>query len=270
MADQQDAMNYLGGVCVPSDPTPPALLTQWSSAQAQLGTAFPNAGQPTVGPIPHGHDAHAQTLLTAAWLAPFFAEGWELRVVEPMNLLLAFQVHVDLDRSDVVCACLPTNPTLTDALQLCLPTNPPPLAPVFPAGNPERSFIFKSPSLDFRIVNKGFFPPPTNLAGIQIGMAPAFAQVVRFNGRCYLRNGFHRTYGLCSRQFQQLPCMYREAKTFKEVAEGPPATFGQELLESTNPPTLGHFSQGRAYGVALRKFSRVIHIDWSEYVVPEE
>jgi hypothetical protein len=271
--DQQWATGYLASVCVPANPAPLGLHAEWITAQSQLGAPLPDAGQVTVSPIPPAHAAYEQSLRNAPMLAPFFQEGWDLRLVEPIDNLLAFQAHVDLERTDALCHSLPVNPTLTDALPLCLPLTIP-AVPHFPAGYPPteplklQSLIFKSPSLDLRIANKGQFP--NQLIGIQLGIAPPFAQVVRFNGRCYLRNGFHRTYGLRLRDFHQVPCVYREVKEFKDVADGPPATFGQTLLESNNPPTIGHYTQGRAYNVSLRKFSRVIHIGWADYVVPEE
>jgi hypothetical protein len=269
--EQQQAIVYLSTSCVSASPDVPALLAEWTAAQAKLGPPFPDAGHLTVSQIPQAHDAHIQACRNASWLAQYLQAGWDFRLIEPIDSLLAFQAHVDLDRSQALCSSLPPNPTLADTLPLCLPINEPPRPPVFGSvSSPDpQSLVLKSPSLDFQIFKKLFLPPPHhNLAGIEIGVSPAFVQVVQFNGRYYLRNGFHRTYSLSLRGCSQLPCLFRDENSFQDVA--PPGSFPQTLLESPNPPTLGHFSQGRAHNVALRKFSKIIHIGWEQYLIQEE
>lgn len=71
--DQIAAINHLSGHCVPQNPDPAALIAEWNAAQAQLGAAMPNAGNPDIQPIPAAHDPHIQQLLAAPWAAPAFA-----------------------------------------------------------------------------------------------------------------------------------------------------------------------------------------------------
>jgi hypothetical protein len=257
MADQQEAINYLGSSCVPPDPAPAALLAQWTAAQAQLGAPFPNAGQPIVEEIPPDHDAHVQAVQAAPWMAPVFLEGWQLRLVT-IEPLLAFQFHVDIDRVHSLCAALPNPAGLADVMDLCLPLNPQP--PLVRWVHQPQSVTITSPSLNIRIGNKGVFPG-AGIAGAQFAFSLPCVQVVRCNGRSYLRNGFHRAFGIFQNQLTRMPCLYKEVATFAEVgAEGQGMTFGQPLLESVNPPIFAHFTQGRSSAVLLRRCSRLIHV----------
>jgi len=270
--DQQPATDYLGNICIPNNADPAALLAEWQAAQAQLGAAIPNAGQSTITAVPAANQAYAQALQAQPPIAQFLHQGgWEIRLAD-IDTLLAFQFHVDVARSDSLAAGLPTNPALADAFPLCLPIAPPaaPQMMVY-AHNPDlqrnQSLVIKSSDVNVRVMDRGLFG---QYAGIALGLGSPFVHVERFNGRTYLHNGFHRAYALRSRGLMQIPCFYREVMNFNEVAEGPPATFSQALLESANPPAFGHFAQNRAYPVTMRRRSRNIHISWADYVIPDE
>lgn len=267
---EQQAVHYLGNVCVPADGSQPALSTEWAAACTRRGAAVANPGEAVVDDIPSpDHDAHLQAAATLPWIAPFLAAGWAFKQAD-IDLLLAFQHHVDLARSDALCAGLPPDASLADALPLCIPLTP--SAPPFViAGDPNHGLVIKTPSSDLRIVLKGQMPNAVNVFGIQIGWAPPFVQILRCNGRCYLTNGFHRTFGLRRRGLLRVPCLFRDVADFNEIgAPGGEASFDRPLLESADPPTFGHFANERAYDVKLRKASRVIHMNWSDYFVPEE
>lgn len=95
--------------------------------------------------------------------------------------------------------------------------------------------------------------------------------VIRVDGRCYLRNGFHRVRGLLKAGATHIPCVLLEGTDFAQVgAVGGGATFERACLESKNPPTCGHFTDERAYAVTLRQMSRLIHITWSMYECPDD
>lgn len=67
-----------------------------------------------------------------------------------------------------------------------------------------------------------------------------------------------------------MPCVLRDILNPAAMDEGLPAPLNLPLLQSDNPPTVAHFTQGRAYPVRLRLKSRVVHVSWSEWVVAEE
>ena len=47
-------------------------------------------------------------------------------------------------------------------------------------------------------------------------------------------------------------------------------TFALSLLESPDPPTLAHFTRGRAADVGLRRHVRVMTVSWTSFLMPEE
>jgi hypothetical protein len=109
------------------------------------------------------------------------------------------------------------------------------------------------------------------MAGAMFGVTLPFVHVVRFNGRCYLTNGFHRALGARKRGAGRMPCFFREVPTADEIGIRVDwSTFPIGLLESPYPPTLGHFTQGRAHTLPLKKVMRVVQVNWSEHALPME
>lgn len=97
----------------------------------------------------------------------------------------------------------------------------------------------------------------------------ALVDEARHNGRHYLHNGFHRCLALRRAGATHAPCILRDVPDHAAVGiHG--GTFSPPLLESANPPTLGHFTQGRAYDVQLKNVARYLHVSWAEYVVADE
>jgi hypothetical protein len=270
MTDQQQALNHLKLTCILGSKTDAQLIADWRAAQGRLGVAIPNAGQPGIQPIPLSHQAHLQQAPLVQVLAMYPGASFQRIEVAP---LLAFQFTVDTDRVAHHCASLSHPPTLDELLALCLPVNPQqePLQAVPQA----QSIIVKSRSLNVRIQGAGImnFPTPqgqVQAIGAQFGVALPFVQVTRFNGRYYLHNGFHRAYGALLAGATHLPSIVRDVQTYQEVGiRDDGGTFDLALLQSNNPPTLGHFA-GRSVPVLLRLTSRIIHVSWSEYVVLDE
>jgi hypothetical protein len=67
-----------------------------------------------------------------------------------------------------------------------------------------------------------------------------------------------------------MPCFFRDAATAEAAGIQPPGTFDLQLLESGNPPTIGHYTKGRAHKVRLRASMRVIQISWSQHTMFDE
>lgn len=68
-----------------------------------------------------------------------------------------------------------------------------------------------------------------------------------------------------------LPCLLRDVAT-KEAAgiRDDGLTFDLALLESADPPTVGHYSQNRGHQITLRALARIITVTWADHVVPED
>lgn len=263
--DQTAAVHHLRNDCKPDDPADAALFAEWQAAQARLGAAIPKAGKPDIQEIPQAHQAHLQQILQAWQASPapwMLGASFKLVEIEP---LLAYQFTVDTDRSHHHCNAL-NNPPLDQLVPLCLPIAPQ-LEAIQTVRAPQ-SLIIRARSLNVQMLQQGKLAE--NAVGITFGLSAPFVHVVRYNGRCYLHNGFHRAYGVRLSGATHVPCVFRDLAEPGAVGIRPPQTFSQQQLESANPPTLGHFTQGRAYPVQIRVKSRVLHISWAEYVVPEE
>ena len=268
--DNMQAIAHLQNACVPLNPDPSLLTAEWQAAKAQLGASpVQNAGRPNIAPIDPRHATHIATVLNQ----PIFQFGGNLLGTSCMMVeiepLLAFQFTVDLDRSNHHCGVINSPPTVDELLNLCLPLTPPNEdIKTTPGAN---SFLLRARSLNVRSFNVGMFTPPNigHFIGMQFGVSLPYVHVVRHNGRCYLHNGFHRTVGARLAGATHVPCLFRDVPDHQAVGihEG---TFPAQLMESNDPPTVAHFTQGRAQAVNLRAHSRVLHVSWAEYSVPDE
>ena len=275
---QDAALNHLRQACVPADPADAALLPQWHAAQANLGAPVARAGNPGIQPVPAANAAYVQTLMQQPFVMMAFQgplRGATIELVE-IDKLLAFQFTVDLDRSDHHCGMIGAPPSVDELLHVCLPINPPgediKLSQI--AQQHGGSAIVKSRSLNVRMNAQGIFSDPAGnpfAVGFQFGPSLPLVQVVRLNGRYYLHNGFHRAIGARLRGATHIPCILRDVQTAEEAAiRSDGSTFDLALMESANPPTLEHFTQGRATGVLLRAMTQIMHISWARHVVPDE
>lgn len=278
MTDQQQAINHLRIQCVAADASDAALIAEWNAAKAKLGPPMRRAGVPYVTAIPKADEPYITQLMQQAWVQEAFKmfglTNAEFKMVE-IDPLLAYQFIVDADRSKHHCGGL-NQPSIADLLPICLPlaqAKPPDVSPIVDFG--PQSAIVKVRNLSARQLNQGIFTLNQNgyeswVAGMQIHVTLPFVHVVRLNGKYYLHNGFHRTYGARVAGATQIPCLLRDATSPEDAGIIDGQTFPLAVLESTNPPTIGHLTQGRAYDVQLRALSRVMHISWSQFVLPDE
>jgi hypothetical protein len=285
--DKQDqAIHHLRTTCIPADPTDAALVKEWSGAKAKLGPAAANAGAPDIKPIAPPSDAYIQQLRGQKWFQTavkiFGLQAADFKLIE-IAPLLAYQFHVDIERSGSLCNAL-TNPTILDLMPVCLPQTQQKVADLKPLGDPQgQSITIKARNLNMRKMNVGLhgyvLDGPggyeTIVAGMQIHVTLPFVHVVRFNGRCYLHNGYHRALGVARAGATHIPCLFRDATKPDDAGIKPEtdplwSTFPLRILESANPPTIGHFVRGDAYDVQIRSISRLLHITWTESAMPDE
>lgn len=275
--DQAQALAHFKSDCIVTNPSDAALTQEWQAARTQLGQPIANAGNPNITPIPPANAAHiAQLSAPGSWAQPWFqALGtYTFQLVE-IDPLLAFQFTIDTARSAHHCHGL-NNPTVAQMLPVCLPLTPP--SDNFETFRTPESVMLRSKSLNVVGLNWGFLDVKLNngqqvgqYLGMQFGMSLALMHVARYNGRCYLLNGFHRALGMRAAGATHIPCIFRDVNN--PAAAGireDGRTFTKTRLEAPDPPTLGHFTQGRAYNVTLKSKIRVLHVSWSDYVIPNE
>ena len=104
--------------------------------------------------------------------------------------------------------------------------------------------------------------------GVYVGVGLPFVHVVRFQGKCFLHNGYHRAVAAAEAGAIKIPCVFRDVQSVAEIGLGP-GTFSHELLSSNNPPTLRHFQSSIALKANLLIKTRIMQIAWTDWVVPE-
>lgn len=267
--DQHQAVNHLANPCVPSTPDPNTLLLDWQLARGKLGAPVVNAGCPAMTEIPATH-AYISMLLASSVYGPalqhYASLGMTFQQIE-IDPLLAFQLTVDTDRSNHHCASVARPPTESELFSTCLPATQP--QDVYHASLQGQSIIIRSRSLNLQLINQGPLQGLPNALGIQFNWSLPLVHVVRYEGRCYLHNGYHRAFGMRTAGATCVPCVFRDVSSPAEVGINP-GTFQMPLLESQNPPTMKHFTDGRAFDVKLRAASRILQVSWSDHVLYEE
>jgi hypothetical protein len=274
---QQEAIAHLLTHCIPANSDIHALIVEWQAARARNGTPM-IGGNPNIQDIPATNQPYIKTLMQQQWLAQFVASrpGAKFKLVE-IDPLLTFHFMVDLERSADHCVALPQNPSVADLLPVCLPAKIPneQINMVrLPDGQNKQlsvgAFLLTARSLNLRVVDAGYFQAD-NKIGIQFAMPAPLVQVVRFNGRCYLHDGLHRTIGVRRKGATHIPCLFRDVQSAADIGlKTNRSTFTLPLLESADAPTVGHFTQGRAYDVQLKRFNRIVHVTWAEYAIADE
>lgn len=268
--DRSAGIDLLRNSCVVPDQSDDALGAEWEAARGKLGDPMERAGYPDIQELPPEALNHiAQVTATYPYVQAQLGVGMAFKMVE-LDPLLAFQFNVDTARSDHHNGGPDAGPPVLDQLlAMCLPLNfQPDGVRVNLNGN---SMLITSDDLNFQVNAQGLMPTQLgNFVGIQVGSSVPLLHVVRFNGRYYLHNGFHRAVGLSRRGVTHAPCVVRDVLDAESAAIRPPLTFDVRLLESANPPTVGHFAQGRAHNVTLKVFTRTMHVSWADHVTTRD
>lgn len=280
-SDAEQAIGYLRRDCVPApgQDSEAALAQEWRDARTRIGPHIEGAGAADPQPVPASFQPYLEALAGQPWMGACLGEleGASFRLVE-IDPLLCHQVAIDTSRVDRLWEGR-GDPTLATLLDVCLPMAPPAVpyepSPVWPGST---SVLLKSPRNDLRIDRFGVFAAGTEtvLLGARLRLAKPFVQVARVAGRCCLLNGYHRLFGAKRAGASRVPCVFRDVPDYEAAGlAGDRLPDGQirfpaGLLASDNPPTMGHYTRGRAHGVALRAKSRVVHVSWHQYLVHDE
>ena len=272
------AFSYLRQTCVLADQSDTAVRQLWLAARERLGAPIDRAGKPEIKTIP----PHCQGFLKKVEATPTFGSvtagmtSWSFALVE-VGPLLAYQFHVDRGRPASICDGVHSPPSIDEMLGFCLPVKPEPIETQnIPGGT---GILLISKNLNMLIERQGTSDGVVlseapgqqfKAAGVFIGARSGLVQVVRYNGRCYLKNGFHRAFGMRLKGATHIPCLLLDTDNYAQVgAQGAGNTFDRDILESENPPTCGHFVDGRATEVTLRSISRIISVTWSEHTIAD-
>jgi len=105
--------------------------------------------------------------------------------------------------------------------------------------------------------------------GFTLSLGSSFVQLVEYQDRWMVRDGYHRIYRLLQKGITRIPCVIVRAKTFQETGAERPGFFGHEILFSRNPPHITDFLvSDLAADVEVPVTMKVVRIRAEEFVVP--
>ena len=203
------------------------------AAAARQAVAARVAGIDQMGSIsaaPPELEDHIKSLREHPAVAVYFAEGWRVSLVD-LRRVCAVQPNVFIDHAEErVRDVDPADLRSIAAVSLPLPGDS-----QLPAQFDESKnvWLLAAPNPNLRIMGHfgGEVQPGVVGFGFVVAISPSFLQVVRFQGRLFLRDGYHRAVGFLQRGVPVVPVFTRE--------------FGP--LESLNLPA-GMLPQGAYFG----------------------
>lgn len=184
-------------------------------------------------------DDHIDRLRNGAG-SQYFAEGWRVALVD-LARVCAFQPTVFVDSaaeraagvdpediSGLARVTLPTEWQLEQQAQL-------------DEGRNQWLLVSRNPNL--RVV--GHFAGPLQPGGppgfgFLATILPSFLQVAEYQGRFYLRDGYHRSLGLLGVGAQRVPAFVRTFDSIQQLV--PAGMLPQEAFVGDRPPTLADYS----------------------------
>ncbi len=179
------AVNYLNTICVLPDKSLPILQQHWGEARNKLGQPIQNAGYPDIQDIPKNYKSYLQGVVNKNPRYQDTIGGLQasFKLVE-IDPLLSFQFHIELERIPSPFASDNGQPSIFKLLELCLPQKADEI--------PQRYESYQESRTLIKVPIGGDPDSQVNALGIVYGLISPLVQVIRYNGLCYLRNGFHR------------------------------------------------------------------------------
>jgi len=104
--------------------------------------------------------------------------------------------------------------------------------------------------------------------GFLINFGSPFVQIAEYNGRWFVRDGYHRCFGLLRRGVTRIPCVFVRARSFAELGAAAPTFFPYEVLFGNRPPFLRDFLDDSVAVTARQAAQRkVVRVSAEEFIV---
>jgi hypothetical protein len=177
--------------------------------------------------------------------------------------VISFQKTVASEEAEVRVARV-TQDDWNSLVEVCLPQASLSEIPIL-FDQPNKAFTVSSLNPNLRINGIGF---QNGLFQFQIQVANSIVQVAEYRGRWFLRDGYHRCYGLLRKNITRIPCLIVRAQNFQQVGAAGDIFFSYELLFGDRPPMLRDFLNDTYSRNTQRRATRkVIRIVGQEFVV---
>lgn len=182
-----------------------------------------------------------------AAFAPF---TWRPAMVD-LREVLSFQPDISLEGLENRIA--EANNGSDSLLELCIPKNKPLSSAGILGERGSHSYTISNVNPNLKVQGSGVETravpvsptlPPVNVLAITffVGIPMSYLSVVSYNGRYFLRDGYHRAAGLLKADIFTVPCIYVEAKNFEETgANQQQGHLTHEIMYGDRPPKLSDF-----------------------------
>lgn len=110
--------------------------------------------------------------------------------------------------------------------------------------------------------------PAHKVQGVMVlfGIPSSYVSVVRYHGRYFLRDGYHRVAGLLKAGITTIPALVNDASTFDYVSPPKQDLFRYEVAMSGTPPLVGDFwDESVACSGAIPAVRKVVRIRADEF-----
>ncbi len=194
---------------------------------------------------------------------------WDLKLVG-IDGLVTIQKQVNVTAANTVGSAVRDCNDLEGAVKLALLTELPrsPISVV----QDGQGVLVSSRNLNLSLTGTGMIEAENELgdkmtnATVSFGCLHSYVRIMHFNGRYYVRDGYHRVYALKQKGFTQVPAIVAETNNPADIA--PPGNlFTLPLLLSDNPPLVDDFDRN-AVDVKVPRLTKVIRIKLEQFVVP--
>ncbi len=220
-------------------------------------------------------DAIRKTILERPDIhAAFAGLQWYPAMVD-LREVLAFQKLINTEGLEARLALVQTSKE--ELFELCIPTN----QPLPPAGaivdQDGKGFTISSLNPNLRITGSQASGMQTNpnlptvgaiAITLLVSMGSPYLQVVHYNGRYFIRDGYHRACGLVHANMNIVPCIVINAQSFEQAVPQPQMFLPYDVLFGEHPPRLADFWDDEVSCDVERPATRkVIRIRGDEFFV---
>jgi hypothetical protein len=207
--------------------------------------------------------------------ASFADVPWRIEWVD-LTQVLSVQKMIMTDGLDLRVAVATRDPAAL--VELCLPAAQPvpPLGAFSDQGG--HGFALSSLNPNLRVVGSNVAEalvspspqvPPQKMQAFTffVSMGASYVQVARYQGRSFLRDGYHRAAGLLRAGVTRIPAVVVDAPSFQFVASAP-SLFDHEVAFGDKAPKLADFWDDSVSADALQAAVRkVVRLRAEEFVV---
>lgn len=274
--ERADAVSALLGFRMPAPGEDVSLhvATHESQRQALLARPAFDGPPPEVEPLPPEIVDRGEAVLRtlrATNLPPGITDGRFSAGIVDLTRLLSFQKAVALEHiSQRVDAATPDDwPALAD---ICLPpaSAEEDLSGTFDKDGRGVTITSLNPNLRVSAVRTvtAADEAGSRVIGFTLLFGTPHVHVAEYKGRYFLKDGYHRCYGLLARGITRAPVILERARSFLDVHGGGSTLVPQEYLLGTHPPRLTDFHDPAVSAtVSQQALRKAIRIRAEEFVV---